>query len=99
MPVLCAIRSATGMKIAVTAVELIVAPSPQTTTIRRTISRISSASGLRDQPVAEPLGDARSHQAVADHEQRGDQDDVRIAEARQRLAHGEHAGEGAAPRA
>ena len=52
-----------------------------------------AASGLRDQPVAEPPRDACPHQAVADHEQRGDQDDVRIAEARQRLAHREHARE------
>ena len=41
MPALCAMRSTTGIKIAVTAVELIVAPRPQTTSISRTISRIS----------------------------------------------------------
>ena len=41
MPVLCAMRSATGMKMAVTAVELIVAPRPQTTIMSRTMSRIS----------------------------------------------------------
>ena len=40
-PVLFEMRNTTGMKMAVTAVELIVAPRPQTTTIRRTISRIS----------------------------------------------------------
>ena len=41
VPVLWAMRSATGMKMAVTAVELIVAPRPQTTTISRAISRTS----------------------------------------------------------
>ena len=94
VPVLCAMRSATGMKIAVTAVELIVAPRPQTTSISRTSSRDFAAAGLRDQPVAEPPRHAGAHQAFADHEQRRDQHDVRIAEAGQRLAHGDHAGEG-----
>src|SRR5262245_41556306 len=93
IPVLCAIRNATGMKIAVTAVELIVAPRPQTTIISRMMSDFTAA-GPGNQPVAEPLGDARAHQAFADHKKRGDQDDVRIAEARERLTHGEHASEG-----
>ena len=72
---------------AVTAVELIIAPRPQTTTISRTSSRVSLLPAFADQPVAEPPGDAGPHQAVADHEQRRDQHDVRVAEARQRLAH------------
>ena len=41
MPVLCEMRSTTGMKIAVTAVELIVAPSEQTTSMSSTVSRTS----------------------------------------------------------
>ena len=46
VPVLCAMRRATGMKIAVTAVELMVAPSPQTTTMSRTMRRTSSFPAL-----------------------------------------------------
>jgi hypothetical protein len=42
------------------------------------------------QPVAEPPGHARAHQAVADHEQGRDEHDVGVAEAGQRLARGEH---------
>ncbi len=41
VPMLCAIRSATGMKMAVTALELIVAPKPQTTSIKSISSRVS----------------------------------------------------------
>ena len=52
------------------------------------------ASGLDNQPVAEPLCDARSYQPVADHEQCGDQNDVGVAEAGQRFTHGECACEG-----
>ena len=92
MPAVCEMRNTTGMKMAVTAVELMVAPRPQTTIIKQDDKPNFAAAGLGDQPVAEPLGDARAHQAVADHEQRGDEDDVRIAKTRQRLAHGEHAG-------
>ena len=94
MPVACAMRSATGMKIAVTAVELMVAPSPQTTDHKQDDEANLAVSGLGDQPVAQPLGHPRAHQAIADDEKRCDQDDVRIAEAGQRLVHGEHAREG-----
>ena len=38
--VVCEMRSATGMKMAVTAVELIVAPKPHTTSISRAMSRV-----------------------------------------------------------
>ena len=38
---LCDIRKATGMKMAVTAVELMIEPSPHTAAIRREISRLS----------------------------------------------------------
>src|SRR5580704_4175272 len=41
MPAVCEMRNTTGIKMAVTAVELMVAPRPQTTVMRRTISRIS----------------------------------------------------------
>ena len=41
VPVLWEMRSTTGMKMAVTAVELIIEPSPQTTSISRTSSRVS----------------------------------------------------------
>ncbi len=41
VPVRWEMRRATGMKMAVTAVELMVAPSPQTTAISRTVSRTS----------------------------------------------------------
>ena len=94
MPVLCEMRSATGMKIAVTAVELIVAPSPQTTSIRRPMKPDFVLAGLGDQPVAEHLRDTGSHQAVADDKERRDEHDVGVAEAGQRLPHGQHAGEG-----
>ena len=45
------------------------------------------------EPVAEAARDAGAHQALPDHEQGGDQDDRRIAEPRQRLVHGDDAGE------
>ena len=89
VPVLWAMRSATGMKMATTPVELMNAPSPATTAISRTSRRVSLLPAFVDEPVAELLGDARAHQALADHEQGAEQDDVRIAEAGQRLAHGD----------
>ena len=94
VPVFWAMRSATGMKIAMTPVELMKAPSPATATMSSDEQPGLTAASLLDKPVAEPLGYTRPHQAIADHEQGSDQDDVGIAEASQRLAHADHAGEG-----
>ena len=93
-PVLFEMRNTTGMKMAVTAVELIVAPSAADDHHQKDDQPDFAASGFHDQPVAKLPRDACPYQAVANHEQRGDQDDVRIAEARQRLTHREHAREG-----
>ena len=53
-----------------------------------------AAARLLVEPVAQPLGDPRAHQTLADDEERSQQHDGRIAEAGQRLAHGDHAREG-----
>ena len=94
VPVLWAMRSATGMKMATTPVELMNAPSIATAAMSQTSRRVSLLPALLEEPVAEPLGHARPYQAIADDEQGSDQDDVRIAEASQRLAHADDAGEG-----
>ena len=49
--------------------------------------------GPHNQPVPDPLRDPGAHEAVADHEQRGDQHDVRVAEAGKRFAHRHDAGQ------
>ncbi|MDT4831317.1 hypothetical protein FQZ97_648260 [compost metagenome] len=55
-------------------------------------ARLATA-GLGHQPVAQPVGDTGAHQAVADHEQRGDQHHVGIGEAGQGFVDAEHAGQ------
>ena len=49
--------------------------------------------GPRNQPIAQPLGDAGSNQRLAEHEQQRNQHDVAIGEARQRLVDLDDAGE------
>ena len=52
-----------------------------------------AAAGAGHQRVAQAVGDAGAHQAVADDEQRGDQHDAGVAEAGQGLFGAEHAAE------
>ncbi len=90
----CAMRSTTGMKMATTAVELIREPRPPTAAISRNEQTVLAAAGRSIEPVAEPSRDAGPHEAFADDEERGDQDDRGIGKPRQRFVHGDDAGEG-----
>ena len=87
VPVFWQIRITIGMKIATTPVELITAPSAADDHHQQDRAAVSRCCPPAHQPVAEALRDARPHEAVAEHEQRGDEHDVGVAEAGQRLAH------------
>ena len=93
VPVFWAIRSTIGMKIATTPVELITAAQARHDQHQQDEQARLAAAGPGHQPVAEPLRDAGPHQPLADDEQQRDQHDVGVAEAGQRLVHGDDAGE------
>src|SRR5690606_19864929 len=52
-----------------------------------------AVAGAGHQPVAEAIGDTGAHQAIADNEQRGNQQDVGVAEAGQGAGQVEQAAE------
>jgi hypothetical protein len=58
------------------------------------MSEPSAAAGLGDQDVADFSCDPGAHQAVADHKEGGDQDDVSVGKSREGLVHRHDPGEG-----
>ena len=80
-------RRTTGMKMATTAVELMMEPSVATAAINSTMSFVSSPRGGGIEPVSDPARDAGPHEPLADHEQRRDQNDRGIGKPGQGLVH------------
>ena len=87
VPVLWAMRSATGMKIATTPVELITEPSAAHHSISSTSSRVSLLPALRDEPVAQSLRDAGRTRPSPITNSAAISTMFGVAEAGQRLAH------------
>ena len=77
-----ATSSTTGMKIATTPVELMIAPSPETASISKHEQPPFAPRRAPQQEIADLVRQSRAHQPFADDEERGDEHDIRIAETR-----------------
>ena len=80
-----AITTTTGKSAATEPLTLISAVSPATSSIIRTTTRARGCPRRRDQLLSRPGRHARRVERLADDEERGDEDDRRVAEAGERL--------------
>jgi hypothetical protein len=88
-----ATSSTTGMKIATTPVELMIAPSPETGNHEQHEQPPFAPAGTPHQEIADLVRHSRAHQPFADDEEHGDEHDIRIAESRQRFRYRDDPGE------